>query len=379
VTSTSPRYSVPQPAISLPSAGRRRARRRVMAFVAATALTGVAALVLAMWLGGNLTQSNILGLAIGGTGSVTGWGLPASKLVMDLSSVGVVGMLLACLLLPGREANDTTRRCLRTASRLALVWAVSNAALLVFSWSDVVARPITDLPYTKLFTDTAGTFPDAAGFIASTALAVVIAGGLAVTETRRGVWILLPLTIYNLVPMALQGHASHGTLLKYSIGVHVIAMALWVGGLAALLTHVRSEPAQLAVTVPRFSRIALACYTAVAASGITAAWQLLGSVPAVWGSQYGVVVMLKAAALVALGIFGWWHRRHTVHHLRVDGSGDRARRAFVRLAAAEVAIMVAAVAIAVALSRSASPDTILLHTNRNTSASAAHIPSAGRG
>ncbi|HEX6473053.1 MAG TPA: CopD family protein [Streptosporangiaceae bacterium] len=345
-----------------------------MAFVAATALTGVAALVLAMWLGGNLTQSNILGLAIGGTGSVTGWGLPATKLVMDLSSVGVIGMLLACLLLPGREPSDTTRRCLRTASVLALAWGISNAALLVFSWSDVVARPVTDLPYSQLFTDTARTFPDAAGFITSTALALVIAGGLAVTETRRGVWLLLPLSIYNLVPMALQGHASHGTLLKYSIGLHVIAMSLWVGGLAALLMHVRSEPAQLAVTVPRFSIIALACYSAVAATGIIAAWQLLGSVSAIWGSQYGVVLMLKAAALVALGTFGWWHRRHTVHHLRADESGARARRAFVRLAAAEVAIMVAAVAIAVALSRSASPDTILLHTNRKTSAAAAVQP-----
>jgi putative copper export protein len=99
----------------------------------------------------------------------------------------------------------------------------------------------------------------------------------------------------------------------------------------------------------------------VAASGILAAWELLGSVPAVWGSRYGVVVMLKAAALITLGIFGWWHRRHTVHQIRT-AEGGRARRAFIQLTAAEVVVMVAAVAIAVALSRTASPDAILLHS-----------------
>jgi putative copper resistance protein D len=173
--------------------------------------------------------------------------------------------------------------------------------------------------------------------------------------------IMLPLALYNLVPMALQGHASHGEVLKYSLIVHVIAMSLWVGGLAGLLTHVRKEPGLLAVAVPRFSTLALVCYMSVAASGIVAAWNLIGSVSAVWGSRYGVVVMLKVAALITLGIFGWWHRRHTVRRIRA-GEGDSSRKAFIRLAAAEVVVMVIAVALAVALSRSASPDTIELHS-----------------
>jgi putative copper resistance protein D len=210
-------------------------------------------------------------------------------------------------------------------------------------------------------------FPAAADFITSTALALVIAVAISITQTRRGALILLPLAVYNLTPMALQGHASHGTVLKYSLIVHVIAMSLWVGGLAALLIHVRGEPALLAVAVPRFSTIALGCYAAIATSGIIAAWQLLGSVSAIWGSRYGVVVTLKAAALITLGIFGWWHRRHTVQRIRTS-EDSRSRRAFIRLAAAEIAVMVAAVAIAVALSRSASPDTILLHSNRNGAA-----------
>lgn len=339
-------------------------RRRIGLFVAATAVVGAATLAIALWLGGDLTQSTINGLVIGGTGNLTGWGLPAAKLVMELASVGVIGMLVTCLLLPAPdgEPSPTLRSCRRTAGRLAVVWAVATAVLLVFTWSDVVDQPVTALPFTKLFTTTTA-FPDLAPYVSCTLVAVVIAVGVAVVESRRASLILLLLACYNLVPMALQGHASHGTVLKYSLVVHVIAASLWVGGLGGLLLHVRQQPALLAVAVPRFSTFALGCYIAIAATGITAAWVLLGSIPAVWGSRYGVLVMLKGAALIALGILGWWHRRHTVGRMHTGDDG-RARRAFVQLAAAEVVIMVVAVALAVALSRTASPDTIVLHGNQ---------------
>lgn len=345
--------------------GPARSRRAVL-FVAATGLAGVAALVLAMWLGGNLTQSTINGLVVGGTNDLTGWGLPASKLVMEASSVGVIGMLLGFLLLPRTiEPSRAALRCLRTASWLALVWAVSTALLLVFSWSDVVAQPVDQLSITRLFTDTATTFPGTADFVSGITVALVIAMGVAVTTNRWGVLLLLLLACYNLVPMALQGHASHGDILKYSLIVHVVAVSLWVGGLGALLMHVRAEPAQLAAALPRFSTLALWCYAAVAASGVIAVVKLLGTVPALWGSRYGVLVLLKAAALITLGILAWWHRRHTVRRISVtDDDGGRVRRAFIRLAGAEIIVMVVAIAIAVALSRTASPDTIALHGNQ---------------
>lgn len=366
MASTSSPLSVLQRAIGMPSP----TRKRVMAYVSAVAAAGVVALVFGMWIGGNLRQTQIDGLAVGGTGNLTAWGLVASKLVLDASSVGVVGMLTACLLLPlqDRRLSAPARRCLRTASRLALVAGVSNATLLLFSWADVIARPVTTLPIRKLFTDTATTFPDAADYISTTALALVISVAVSVTRTRKGALIALPLAFYDLVLMALQGHASHGTVLKYSLVVHVIAVSLWVGGLAALLAHARREPALLAVAVPRFSTLALGCYAAVATSGLIAGWELLGSVSLVWGSRYGVLAALKAVALITLGIFGWWHRRHTVQRIRAAGD-RRSRRAFIQLSAAEVVVMIVAVALAVALSRSASPDTTKLHSGRGNAAS----------
>jgi putative copper resistance protein D len=155
--------------------------------------------------------------------------------------------------------------------------------------------------------------------------------------------------------------------------VHVSALSLWVGGLAVLVTHVRRDPELLAVAVPRFSTLAGVCYFAVAASGILGASEMLDyTLSNLWGTRYGVVVMIKAGALIALGIGGWWHRRHTVHRIRT-GQGSRARRAFIRLAAAEVLIMVAAAAFGVALSRTSSPDMIQEHSGRE-GMSSVHAP-----
>lgn len=365
MTSTSSDYT---PAGSRPAVLRRTIdlpsprRLRAALFVLATAVSGIGALAFAMWLGGNLTQSNIEGVAIGGIGNFTGWGLPASNLVMEMATVGVIGMLLTCLLMPDHEGkpSPTARRCLKTASWLALAWVVSGLALMIFTWSDITTQPVISLPVAKLFTDTAATFPGVAGFLSTSAVALMIAVGSVVIETRRGVMVLLALAVYNLVPIVLKGHASHGKILEVSLILHVIAASVWVGGLIALLMHVRAEPALLAVAVPRFSVIALGCYIAVGASGVIAAMQLLGwQLPWLWETRYGVLVMLKIAALIALGIFGWWHRRHTVAKIR--SQNGRARLAFAQLAAAEVLVMVAAVAIAIVLSRTADPSTILLH------------------
>jgi putative copper export protein len=347
----------------------------VVWFAAGTAGAGAAALAVGMWLGGNLTQTQINGLAVGGTGGLTGWGLPTAKMVMDIAAVGVIGMLTACLLLPRHttqpgEVEAMIRRCSHTGAWLALAWAAATTALLIFAWSDVVALPITDLPLNQLFTDTTTAFPQAPDYISTLTLALVIAAALTLTHTRRGAALLLPLTLYNLIPMALQGHASHATTLKYTLITHITAMALWAGGLTALLTHLRHHPTLLATALPRFSTLALTCYTTVTASGLLATWQLLRSPPALWQTRYGTLITLKTAALIALGTLGWWHRRHTIPTITNPHNqhphNKHTHHAFTQLTAAEITIMTTAIAIAVTLSRTASPDTILQHSNRTT-------------
>jgi hypothetical protein len=77
----------------------------------------------------------------------------------------------------------------------------------------------------------------------------------------------------------------------------------------------------------------------------------------------------SAARAIANTIGGAGSIRAFLGALFSTGTGSGSSRAFIRLAAAEVILMVAAVAFAVALSRSASPDTILKHSTREASTS----------
>ena len=332
---------------------RDEQRKRIAAYGAAAAGACAAALAFGLWLGGIWPQSQLAQML--NADSFTAWGLPVSRLSVDLCAIGTVGMLITSILLPRENGalSDAAQRCLRSASRLALVWAAAAVAMLLFSWSDVTGLAVAKLPFSELFAAGNASFPEATSYLFAGALAMIIGVAAAVTESRRGAVILLLLTGYNLLPLTTAGHAGHSTVIGLFVTVHVTALALWVGGLAGLLIHVRPSLERLAITVPRFSRLALACYVSVVASGTTVAWLNLGALSELWESRYGLLLMCKATALTILGTFGWWHRRRTIRAI----TKKRDRRAFVRLAAGEVVVMAATVALGVSLSRTPTPAT----------------------
>jgi putative copper export protein len=328
-------------------------RRRPLAYALTASGACATALAFGLWLGGNWPASRLASLI--DADPLTAWLLPVSRVIVDVAAVGTVGMLITCMLLPRQDGalSEPARRCLRTVAWLAFVWSGATAAMLLFSWSDVTGLPVFELPLSEVFAGKDSSFPEATSYLFAAVLASVIAVAAGVTESLRGAAILLLLTAYNLLPLTTAGHAQHSRLIGVYVTVHVVALALWVGGLAGLLIHVRRAPDLLAVAVPRFSNLALACFVAVGASGVTVAWLNLGALRELWDSRYGLLVLCKATALITLGVFGWWHRRITVRAVR-----RRERRAFVRLAAGEVVVMLATVALGVALSRTPTPATV---------------------
>jgi copper transport protein len=109
-------------------------------------------------------------------------------------------------------------------------------------------------------------------------------------------------------------HASTGFQVPLAVGVdivHLVAMAVWLGGLVVLGGFALRGPAteDVAVAVPRFSAIALGCVTLLAASGGYEAWRLVGTLGALTGTSYGVLVLVKAAGLVVLVGLGYTARR----------------------------------------------------------------------
>lgn len=98
-------------------------------------------------------------------------------------------------------------------------------------------------------------------------------------------------------------HASAGIqvpLAMTSSVLHLLATAVWLGGLVALLATLRRRPD--AGTVARFSRVALASVTVLVVTGVYQSWRGLGSWSALTETSYGRLLLAKltgAAVLLA--------------------------------------------------------------------------------
>ncbi|WP_196442522.1 cytochrome c oxidase assembly protein [Planomonospora sp. ID67723] len=329
-----------------------------MRLALAGAGAAVAALVIAMVVTGAATPRVIPGLS--DEGALTRWGLPLSKLTMDAAGVLTVGALLAAaVFFPSDKGllGKTALTYIRAASWLALVWAGAAVATMVFSLSDALGLPVTDV----LGGDELTSF--ASQVSQGIALTLVVLFSLALALFARGAITagaaggLLVLALATLLPPALTGHSASSPnhdLATTGVAVHLVVLALWVGGLAVLCAHALRGQAQLEVAAARFSSMALWCFTGVGLSGLFSVVARLTSLSELFTSAYGLLLLAKTAAFALLGAAGWWHRRRTLPGLASGRPG-----VFVRFASGEVLVMFAAVGLAVALSRTAPPPAVL--------------------
>lgn len=117
------------------------------------------------------------------------------------------------------------------------------------------------------------------------------------------------------VTWAAAEHASAGIqvpLAMTSSVLHLLAMAVWLGGLAALLTTLhRSEALLSAASVARFSRLAFASVTVLVLTGVYQSWRGLGSWDALFDTSYGQILVAKVCAVVLLLAAAGFSRRWT--------------------------------------------------------------------
>ncbi|MFB7086112.1 copper resistance CopC/CopD family protein [Streptomyces sp. NPDC056296] len=96
-------------------------------------------------------------------------------------------------------------------------------------------------------------------------------------------------------------HASAGIQVPVAVTssvLHLLATAVWLGGLVALLATLRSSPD--AATVARFSRTAFASVTVLVVTGVYQSWRGLGSWPALTETTYGRLLLAKLAGVAVL-------------------------------------------------------------------------------
>ncbi|MER6227103.1 copper resistance protein CopC [Streptomyces sp900105755] len=99
-------------------------------------------------------------------------------------------------------------------------------------------------------------------------------------------------------------HASAGIqvpLAMTSSVLHLLSMALWMGGLAALLITLQRSAVPLpAAVVTRFSRTAFGAVTVLVVTGVYQSWRGLGSWQALTDTSYGRLLLVKLAGVTVL-------------------------------------------------------------------------------
>jgi cytochrome c oxidase assembly factor CtaG/putative copper export protein len=333
---------------AVPTGGRWPLR---LAWPVVAAAGSAAVLVAVLRFGGGVDGRLLPGLP--NPGALTNWGLPAVRTVADLAGALTVGCgVTAAFLLPGSNhtLGPAGYRLLRRTAGAAVVWLVAVVAEVILTVSDLLGQPVTVLSGQAV-----ASFVTSISAGQALAVQAVLAANVAVLAgsalSRTGAATAAVLAVAAVLPPAFTGHAAgagNHQIAVTSLAIHVVAASLWAGGLAALLM-LRGDRL-LPGAARRYSRLALACWIAVVASGVANAWVRLGEWNQLWDSRYGVLVGAKAVALVVLGGFGAVHRWRTLPRL-VAGTGG----AFRRLAAVEVSVFAATVGLAVGLSRTPTP------------------------
>ncbi|WP_405823590.1 cytochrome c oxidase assembly protein [Streptomyces sp. NBC_00838] len=320
--------------------------------LAAAPLTAVATTLLFLWAGGTATEQ-VPGIQ--GPDALTTWALPVARTVANAAAVAVVGaLLLVTVLLPGGRRLDGTRlRYLTWAAFAAAIWSAASAALLVFTLSDLFARPVGDVLAPGVLADFVLTDARGRSYALMAGAGAVLATACPGIGTVRWARAALLLAVAGLLPPAFTGHsagAGNHDAAVTGLALHLVGVAVWVGGLALLLVVAVKRDAGLDTAVRRFSSLALWSFVVVAAGGVVGAVVRLPSAADVFTSRYGRMVLLKTVALLILGALGRWHRQRVLPTM-----GGGSRRPFIRLAAGELLVMAAAMGLATALSRTPPP------------------------
>ncbi|MDN5808087.1 MAG: bifunctional copper resistance protein CopD/cytochrome c oxidase assembly protein [Brevibacterium sp.] len=305
------------------------------------------------------------------------FGLPAAKFVFNIAMALTLGALVfALLILPRTRGRSRVRKpvpaeasgaadeeslnalwlkTLKIAEVSSVVWTISAVAVLVLTFADTVgAQAYAD------FSNQLGVFLTQVAFGQLWTLIVVLIAVSSTlcfgTRSYIGIAVAGVLGTGAMIPLALMGHsaeASGHTQAVNSIGLHMLGVTVWLGGLLviALLGPDLARSAQLRTTIERYSSFALIAFAIVAYSGVVNSLLRVHSIDDLM-TPYGQVIVAKTFGTIMLGLVGFWHRQFVIRRL---GAIASATREFWRLIVVEFVIFGATMGLAVALSRSQPP------------------------
>jgi copper resistance protein D len=230
-------------------------------------------------------------------------------LVLTAQSLTIGGIVFLALLASplrreiGASGDAVFRRCCRLLLWSASAFAAVELASVLLEC--VVLAGTVDISLAEAFGATFARF----GLIAATAAALTAA---LVRRPPAGPR-LAALPVLALVMLLAQSATSHAAAqltgrapLLLADLVHMAAAGAWIGGIPYLLLALgqTSDGRALARIGRRFSLISMASVALLVAAGIGMAVPYIGSIDAIYGTAYGVMVATKVLLLLGLLFLG---------------------------------------------------------------------------
>ena len=159
---------------------------------------------------------------------------------------------------------------------------------------------------------------------------------------------------------AFSGHASSAprfrALAVLADGLHVLAASSWLGTLAVVLaagiTAARLQSAERRGALVRsliltFSPVALVAAGVATVTGVFAAWLHVGAIPNLWGTRYGITLLIKLGVLGIVALTGFYNWRFVQPRLGTDEATVKLQRsARIEVGVAVLVLLVTAVLVA---------------------------------
>lgn len=278
--------------------------------------------------------------------------LTVFKFTSITSSFLLVGALLAITFLTldiNGKVAQTNFQLRKLAAISSLIWMFSNIAFIVLTLANILNSSISDVVQTNILRSFLTQVPLGQYLFVQLLLSILISIIIPrFNSIGTGTFLLLATLLAIVVPVFQSHSASSGSHLMAigSLAIHVIALALWVGGVFALAFL---APDSRAAAVPRFSVLALWAAIAVVVSGSANAFIRLNFKEA-WSSNYANLVLAKVLLTAGLIAIGYLHRKNLKNLTEIKGSR------FIKLVLAEVVIMVFTLVIGSRLASSQPPE-----------------------
>lgn len=264
--------------------------------------------------------------------------------------VGAGVALFSVLFLPSSAPADAARARLRRTAGGAVVVAV------VGWWAAVPLVALYQLGQGASALGDGATWSALAAEEYAVPLAVTVGLGLAAValsvgapgRTRAGL-VLLGCAVALVAP-ALTGHTRAASPAALVVGVdvlHLVAGALWLGGLVAValvLADLAARDDSGAVVLARFSTWAAGSLAVLVVAGTFLAWRIAGSWGALLDTGYGALLLVKVLLVAVAVAVAAWNRFSVLPRLREAARRKERRDAasvLVRTTLAEAGVLVA--------------------------------------